>query len=430
MCVLNFKIAILNNAPSQLPTFDSQGFQILRVPQSVSESQRSIVRDALSKFQHGQPAWVGHTAYSLFEFACGYALFEAHGVNELQLSNYSRPLSLLFKSHEEFIKQPHQVFTLKAFHPFSSTADALVQMNAISNSTLSQHLKIFLADNLPNPLDGETRYYVSTLDPFLGGKISEELRMSTKGGVQNDNLTRSLRMNIENFIDGLVPKDVEKAQLNLARLYSRQMCNKTNLIPGEALYGEEFIFAQNEDGTEVEYRLWNPLRSKLANAIMCGVTNIWVKPGSRILYLGDDACQITISHLSDLVGLDGLVYVVGLSNVAVNMAEKRSNVIVVFEKPSCHWKYRMVVGMVDVIYADIVNPEVYTIINNASFYLRAGGHYMVYTQVNNIYLTSRGKDPFANHHQRKEFTPIEVVTLEPIHRAYAMAFGGFRMLEE
>ncbi|KAK1387231.1 hypothetical protein POM88_015409 [Heracleum sosnowskyi] len=129
------EIALLNSAPRQFPTFDSQGFWTL--PVSISESQRSIVRDALSRFQHGQPAWVGHTPYSLFEFACGYALFEAHGVNELQLSNYSRSLSLLFKSHEEFIKQPHQVFTLKAFHPFSSTAEALVQMNAISNSTLS-----------------------------------------------------------------------------------------------------------------------------------------------------------------------------------------------------------------------------------------------------------------------------------------------------
>uniref|UniRef100_A0A166GBI1 Nucleolar protein 58/56 N-terminal domain-containing protein n=1 Tax=Daucus carota subsp. sativus TaxID=79200 RepID=A0A166GBI1_DAUCS len=77
---------------------------------------------------------VGFSAYFLFEFACGYALFEAHGVNELHLSNYHHPLSLHFKSYEEYINRPHQTFTLKAFHPFSSTAEALVQMNAISNS--------------------------------------------------------------------------------------------------------------------------------------------------------------------------------------------------------------------------------------------------------------------------------------------------------
>lgn len=55
---------------------------------------------------------------------------------------------------------------------------------------------------------------------------------------------------------------------------------------------------------------------------------------------------------------DGLVYVVGLSDVAVKMAEKRPNVITVFQKPSCIGKYRMVVGMVDVIYADIHSDEV------------------------------------------------------------------------
>ncbi|XP_017229281.2 uncharacterized protein LOC108204391 isoform X3 [Daucus carota subsp. sativus] len=472
---LGGEIPILNSLSLQIPTSASQ-FRIYRRTPSLSESQRSIVAGALSVFPQSPPVpWVGFSAYFLFEFACGYALFEAHGVNELHLSNYHHPLSLHFKSYEEYINRPHQTFTLKAFHPFSSTAEALVQMNAISNSTLSQQLRNFLENDLPNPFDVQTRYYVSTMDIDLGHNISNALRMSVECGRQNNDLMRSLRMNIEKFIDGLMvyvlysPKDVEKAQQNLARLYSRQMCTSTyaqsstrissssvqrglvvpyrfegvfiakgkedfictrNLVPGEALYGEELIFVQNEGGTEVEYRVWNPLMSNLANAIMCGVTNIWVKPGSRILYLGDDVCQITLSHLSDLVGLDGLVYVVGLSDVAVKMAEKRPNVITVFQKPSCIGKYRMVVGMVDVIYADIHSDEVHTITSNIIYYLRAGGHYLVYTRASNIYSTTRGKDPFAYHHRQKEFTPIEAVMLEPIDREYAMAVGGFRMPEE
>ncbi|WOH04278.1 hypothetical protein DCAR_0623687 [Daucus carota subsp. sativus] len=52
------------------------------------------------------------------------------------------------------------------------------------------------------------------------------------------------------------------------------------------------------------------------------------------------------------------------------------------------------------------------------------------TPASNIYSTTRGKDPFAHHHRRKEFTPIEAVMLEPIDREYAMAVGGFRMPEE
>jgi len=33
---------------------------------------------------------------------------------------------------------------------------------------------------------------------------------------------------------------------------------------------------QKEDGTKVEYRVWNPFRSKLAAAVLGGVDNIWI----------------------------------------------------------------------------------------------------------------------------------------------------------
>lgn len=89
---------------------------------------------------------------------------------------------------------------------------------------------------------------------------------------------------------------------------------------------------QNEDGTKVEYRIWNPFRSKLAAAVLGGVDNIWIvsdfvllkhnllldivfqkhyidiyvfyfikKPGAKVLYLGA-ASGTTVSHVSDIVG--------------------------------------------------------------------------------------------------------------------------------
>jgi rRNA 2'-O-methyltransferase fibrillarin len=39
---------------------------------------------------------------------------------------------------------------------------------------------------------------------------------------------------------------------------------------------ESRSFLQNEDGTKVEYRVWNPFRSKLAAAIIGGVDEIWI----------------------------------------------------------------------------------------------------------------------------------------------------------
>ncbi|XP_074360514.1 rRNA 2'-O-methyltransferase fibrillarin 1-like [Apium graveolens] len=230
---------------------------------------------------------------------------------------------------------------------------------------------------------------------------------------------RGLRAKIDKFIIDLEPGDLRMAQLNLARSYRWQSCackessivqinfhtgfaNKVvvvphkfkglfiakglgkknfictkNLVPGKVLHGDKLISVQKDDGTEVEYRLWHPHMSKLAAAILGGLTNIWIKPGSHVLYLGD-VCGITVLQLSDLVGSNGMVYVIGLSDVVANTVEERSNVVT-FPENFCFCKdmvsrdyrmvngmdysmvngmdYRMVVGMVDVILGDIVYPD-------------------------------------------------------------------------
>jgi rRNA 2'-O-methyltransferase fibrillarin len=47
--------------------------------------------------------------------------------------------------------------------------------------------------------------------------------------------------------------------------------------------------------------VWNPFRSKLGAAIVGGIENIYMKPGSKVLYLGA-ASGTTVSHVSDIVG--------------------------------------------------------------------------------------------------------------------------------
>jgi len=54
-----------------------------------------------------------------------------------------------------------------------------------------------------------------------------------------------------------------------------------NLAPGKKVYDETLI---KEKG--VEYRTWNPRKSKLAAAIMKGASQIGIKPNSTVLYLG------------------------------------------------------------------------------------------------------------------------------------------------
>ena len=85
-----------------------------------------------------------------------------------------------------------------------------------------------------------------------------------------------------------------------------------NLVPGESVYGEKRV-SISEGDDRIEYQTWNPFHSKLAAAVLGGVDQIHIKWGAKVLYLGA-ASGTTISHVSDIVGWDGLVYAVEFSH--------------------------------------------------------------------------------------------------------------------
>ncbi|XP_020113390.1 probable mediator of RNA polymerase II transcription subunit 36b [Ananas comosus] len=211
------------------------------------------------------------------------------------------------------------------------------------------------------------------------------------------------------------------------------LCTK-NMVVGESVYGEKRISVQNEDGSKVEYRVWNPFRSKLAAAILGGVDNIWIAPGTRILYLGA-ASGTTVSHVSDLVGPTGVVYAVEFSHRSgrdlVNMAKKRTNVIPIIEDARHPARYRMLVGMVDVIFSDVAQPDQARILAlNASYFLKNGGHFVISIKANCIDSTVPAEAVFAQEVkklQAEQFKPSEQVTLEPFERDHACVVGGYRM---
>jgi len=86
-----------------------------------------------------------------------------------------------------------------------------------------------------------------------------------------------------------------------------------NLTPGESVYNEKRVSVENKNEagevSKTEYRVWNPFRSKIASAIVGGIGNIYMKPGSKVLYLGG-ASGTTVSHVADLVGPTGCVFAV------------------------------------------------------------------------------------------------------------------------
>ena len=132
------------------------------------------------------------------------------------------------------------------------------------------------------------------------------------------------------------------------------------------MYGEKRISVESapEEGTETklktEYRVWNPFRSKLAAGILGGLDDIHISPGRKVLYLGA-ASGTSVSHVADVVGPEGAVYAVEFSHRSgrdlIGMARRRTNVVPIVEDARHPMKYRMLVPMVDVIFADVAQPD-------------------------------------------------------------------------
>ena len=90
-----------------------------------------------------------------------------------------------------------------------------------------------------------------------------------------------------------------------------------NLIRGNKFYNEKIVFSNDQ-----EYRVWTPYRSKLAAAILNGIEILPIIEKSRVLYLGTSAV-VTLSHISDIIGAEGVVYAVEHSHeTAKELIEK------------------------------------------------------------------------------------------------------------
>ncbi|KAH8554982.1 Fibrillarin-domain-containing protein [Umbelopsis sp. PMI_123] len=205
-----------------------------------------------------------------------------------------------------------------------------------------------------------------------------------------------------------------------------------NLVPGEAVYGEKRIAVEGADGTKVEYRVWNPFRSKIAAGILGGVDNIHIAPGKKVLYLGA-ASGTSVSHVADVVGPEGAVYAVEFSHRSgrdlINMAKKRTNVIPIIEDARHPHKYRMLVPMVDVIFADVAQPDQARIITlNAHHFLKNNGHIVISIKASCIDSTVDAATVFAREVkklQEERVKPQEQLTLEPYERDHALVVGKY-----
>lgn len=194
-----------------------------------------------------------------------------------------------------------------------------------------------------------------------------------------------------------------------------------NFDRGNQVYGEKLI---ELDG--VEYRIWDPYRSKLAAAI---IKNIKVNPitcGKNVLYLGA-ASGTTSSHVSDIVGANGCVYCVEVSSRPIRdllrVCAKRRNMLPILADASLPHSYCSLIKKVDVIYQDIAQPnQTEILLANAKIFLSKGGYAMLSLKARSIDVTKEPREIFRNEMEKleKEMEIVDTKILDPYEKDHAM----------
>jgi fibrillarin-like pre-rRNA processing protein len=127
-----------------------------------------------------------------------------------------------------------------------------------------------------------------------------------------------------------------------------------NRDPGHRVYGEDLA---TRDG--VEFRAWDPKRSKLAAAILNGLESVPIAESSRVLYLGA-ASGTTPSHVSD-IARRGQVFCVEVAprpfRDLVALCERRDNMHPLLADAGVPSSYAPFVQAADVVYQDIAQRD-------------------------------------------------------------------------
>jgi fibrillarin-like pre-rRNA processing protein len=197
----------------------------------------------------------------------------------------------------------------------------------------------------------------------------------------------------------------------------KQLATK-NLDPGKVVYGEKLIPVEG-----VEYRTWDPRRSKLG-AMVLKKFNIPLKEDSKVLYLGA-ASGTTVSHVSDIVP-EGAVYAVEFAPRSmrdlIGLASRRKNVHPILADAGKPDSYAHIVEPVDLIFQDVAQPNQAQIAaRNAANYLKRDGYLLLSIKARSIDTVANPKEVFKEEIKKLEqafeskFEILNAKDLMPYH---------------
>ena len=200
-----------------------------------------------------------------------------------------------------------------------------------------------------------------------------------------------------------------------------------NLVPGNQVYKEKLVTKKG-----IEYRLWDPFRSKLAASIKNRLEDFPFKENSSVLYLGVST-GTTVSHISDIVGPKGMIFGVEHSSRVARdfldrVASHRKNIIPIIQDARQPKDYFSVYDKVDIVYSDIAQPDQTEIaISNCKSYLKNKGYLFLVIKTRSIDVTQSPKKIIENE-SRKLLTNFEIIQridLYPYDKDHAMVIAKY-----
>ena len=200
-----------------------------------------------------------------------------------------------------------------------------------------------------------------------------------------------------------------------------------NLVPGNQVYNEKLVKIKG-----IEYRTWDPFRSKLAASIYNGLDDFPFKIKSDVLYLGVST-GTTASHISDIIGNTGTVFgVEHASRVARDfldrVASHRNNIVPIIQDARKPNEYFSVSKKVDIVYVDIAQPDQTNIaIENCKMFLKNNGYLFLVIKSRSIDVTKDPKRIFEGEIKKLEgsFQIKQVINLAPYDKDHAIVIGQY-----
>lgn len=192
-----------------------------------------------------------------------------------------------------------------------------------------------------------------------------------------------------------------------------------NLAPGVKVYDEELHTLRG-----VEYRTWNPSKSKLGAFIVKGGRQMPLRANSRVLYLGA-ANGTTPSHVSDIVR-DGVLYAVEFSPRSfrdlLTMSQDRPNIVPVLADAWRPELYERFMGKVDFLFQDIAQRQQAAIFaKNINRFRPAAA--MLAIKARSVDVAKDPRDVYAEVAEELEantqYDVVEMVELGPYERDHA-----------